>query len=208
MKKPDQPAQVSPNNPCPFLRALVAEGLLADDVEPLDKVAATIVDVARSGEGKPELPSKVIVGIALIANGFGPSAMLAAKRHGLRLNTLRGGPLDKRGAGSGILDSLGVVNEKDLARLKEFSSAKTAADASSEPGLNLAELRTYMDANFERAAGRRRHVDRVMMNAEWPVLLKVMGKDGPNGRYLSLAELKTLFKERRLPRRMTDQLPA
>ena len=199
---------MSPNNPCPFLRALVAEGLLADDVEPLDKVAATIVDVARSGEGKPELPSKVIVGIALIANGFGPSAMLAAKRHGLRLNTLRGGPLDKRGAGSGILDSLGVVNEKDLARLKEFSSAKTAADASSEPGLNLAELRTYMDANFERAAGRRRHVDRVMMNAEWPVLLKVMGKDGPNGRYLSLAELKTLFKERRLPRRMTDQLPA
>ena len=208
MKKADQPAQVSPNNPCPFLRALVAEGLLADDVEPLDKVAATIVDVARSGEGKPELPSKVIVGIALIANGFGPSAMLAAKRHGLRLNTLRGGPLDKRGAGSGILDSLGVVNEKDLARLKEFSSAKTAADASSEPGLNLAELRTYMDANFERAAGRRRRVDRVMMNAEWPVLLKVMGKDGPNGRYLSLAELKTLFKERRLPRRMTDQLPA
>jgi hypothetical protein len=204
--KPNQATQVSPNNPCPFLRALVSEGLLADDVEPLEKVAATIVEVARAGDGKPDLPSKVIFGIALIANGLSPSALLKSKRQGLRLNALRGGPLDKQGAGSGILDKLGVVNEKDLARFKEFSSTKTTADGSSEPGLSLAELRTYMDTNFARAAGRRRRVDRALMNGEWPVLLKVMGKDGPDGRYLSLAELKVLFKQRRLPTRMTKQL--
>jgi hypothetical protein len=33
-----------------------------------------------------------------------------------------------------------------------------------------------MDANFARAAGRRRRIDRRLMNGEWPILLQVMGK--------------------------------
>lgn len=56
-KQPDA-LPVSPDNPCPFLRALVAGGTLTDDIEPLDKIAATIVDVARRGEGDPALPAK------------------------------------------------------------------------------------------------------------------------------------------------------
>jgi hypothetical protein len=40
------------------------------------------------------------------------------------------------------------------------------------------------------------------MNGEWPVLLKVMGKDGPNGRYLNLKDVETLFTRRQLPQRM------
>lgn len=201
--KPPRP--VSGNNPCPFLRALVAQGQLADDVEPLGHVASVIARTARSGEGRPELPASAVFGIALIAHGLSPAAMFETRRRGLRLNALRGGPLDKRGVGSGILDRHGRIDAKALARLRGFARAKTAADGSSEPGLGLAELRTFMDANFERAAGRRRRIDRALMIGEWPVLLKVMGKDGPDGRYLSLGEVEALFRQRRLPQRMSRQ---
>jgi hypothetical protein len=60
-----------------------------------------------------------------------------------------------------------------------------------------------MDANFKRAAGQRRAIDRALMNGEWPVLLKVMGKNAVGGRYLSCAEVSTLFTERKLPQRMS-----
>jgi hypothetical protein len=63
-----------------------------------------------------------------------------------------------------------------------------------------------MDANFERAAGRRRSIDRRLMDGEWPILLKVMGKQGKTGRYLSLVEVRDLFVERRLPERMSRRL--
>ncbi len=193
---------VSPNNPCPFLRALVAEGALADDAAPLGPLVSTIVEVARTGEGAPELPPQAIYAIALIANGLGPLSLLRNAKRGVQLNALRGGPLDKKGAGSGILDSQGVINPQDVARLQTFASQKTSADGSSELGLGEGEIRAFMDANFKRAVGRRRRIDRALMNGEWPVLLKVMGKNGPGGRYLSLAELGELFAERRLPRRM------
>ena len=201
--KPEIP--VSGNNPCPFLRALVSEGRLADNTEPLDKVAAVIVQTARTGEGSPVLPAAAIYGIALIAHGLGPGAMLETKLRGLRLNALRGGPLDKQGVGSGILDSRGEVDRKELARIRGFACQKAAADGSSEMGLGLPELRAFMDANFERAAGRRRRIDRALMIGEWPVLLKVMGKEGPDGRYLSLGEVEILFTQRRLPLRMSRQ---
>jgi hypothetical protein len=197
---------VSDNNPCPFLRALVSQGDLADDVEPLDHVAQVIVRVARAGEGEPALPSTAIMGIGLIGNGLGPLSLLKSKTRGLQLNALRGGPLDKKGAGSGILDSKGKINRQELGRLRGFARDQRAADGSSELGLGLPELRTYMDANFERAAGRRRRIDRALMIGEWPVLLKVMGKDGADGRYLSLADIEVLFTERRLPKRMRDRL--
>ena len=194
---------VSANNPCPFLRALVAQGKLADDTEPLAKVAAVIVETAKTGDGNPALPAAAIYGIAMIANGIGPFSVLNANLGGLRLNALRDGPLDKHGVGSGILDSQGKVDKKELARLGEFAKDKLDAKGQSELGLALPELRTYMDANFARAAGRRRLVDRQLMNGEWPILLKVMGKKGKAGRYLSLREVEELFTKRRLPARMS-----
>lgn len=200
-KQPDG-LPVSPENPCPFLRALVAEGTLADTIEPLDKISATLVEVARTGEGAPELPAKAIYAIALVANGLSPGSLLRNKRHGVRLNALRGGPLDKKGAGSGILDARGTVNPQELARLGEFASPKLSFNGVSEPGLGAEELNAFMDANFKRAAGRRRRIDRKLMNGEWPVLLKVMGKDGPGGRYLGLEDVQRLFVDRRLPGRM------
>jgi hypothetical protein len=193
---------VSGNNPCPFLRALVASGRLADDTETIGTMADVIVDTARRGEGQPTLPRAAIAGIALIANGLGPACVLRTRLQGLRLNRLRGGPLDKKGVGSGILDAQGEVDPAQLARLRDFAVGKKTAAGRSEPGLGPRELKRFMDANFERAAGHRRRIDRALMNGEWPVLLKVMGKAGPHGRYLSLKEVETLFTRRRLPQRM------
>lgn len=198
--------QVSPNNPCPFLRALVAQGLLADDVASLGTVTRTIAKVANAGDGQPDLPAAAIRAIALLANGLTPLQMARNGFGGLRLNELRNGPLDKKGAGSRILDATAKVSAKELARLAEFASEKTDADGHTEPGLDLEELQRMMDANFERAAGNRRSIDRKLMDGEWPILLKVMGKQGKTGRYLSLKEVGELFIERRLPERMSGRL--
>jgi hypothetical protein len=63
-----------------------------------------------------------------------------------------------------------------------------------------------MNENFTRAAGRRRVIDRFLMDGEWPILLKVMGREGKDGRYLSVAEVRQLFLKRKLPERMMSQL--
>jgi len=206
VRKAKADIKVSPNNPCPFLRALVQQGLLRDDVEAIGDVTSTIVKVAKTGDGSPNLPSIAIRAIALIANGLGPIAIVQTGLRGLRLDALRNGPLDKKGVGSRILDSHAVVNEAELERLKEFASDKEAADGTTEPGLDNADLTRMMDANFARAEGNRRGIDRKLMDGEWPELLKVMGKPGKKGRYLSIAEIRRLFVERTLPERMMQKL--
>jgi hypothetical protein len=65
-----------------------------------------------------------------------------------------------------------------------------------------------MNANFERAKGHRRAIDRKLMEGEWPVLLDIMGKGQGEARYLSVAEVRTLFTERRLPERINARLSA
>lgn len=197
---------VSPGNPCPFLRALVAQGLLPDGSVPLGEVAQTVERVARAGEGQPSLGTAAVRAIALIANGLGPGALWRNAAEGLHLDQLRDGPLDKHGVGSGLLDAKARFVVAEWARLEGFASDKTAPDGSVEPGLDLRELTRMMDANFERAAGRRRRVDRALMNGEWPVLLKVLGKPGAKGRYLGLADLRELVEHRRLPQRMLARL--
>ena len=208
VKKSGRPHPVSANNPCPFLRALVSTGKLSDDREPLAKVAAVVAATARAGDGRPVLPRKAIFAIGAVANGLGPLSLVDTQWHGLHLNALRGGPLDKKGVGSGILDARGAIDAKKVSRLRDFASEKQNHDGSSELGLGLSELRAYMDANFARAACRRRAIDRTLMIGEWPVLLKVMGKEGPGGRYLGLQEVIDLFKNRRFPERMNERLRA
>ena len=203
-----QRREVSPNNPCPFLRALVAQGLLPDDKVALGEITRTIVAVAQAGEGSPALPPAAIRAIALIANGLGPLQATRNALGGVRLDGLRGGPLDKKGAGSGILDAQARIDRTELDRLDEFAGDKVGADGTIERGLDADDLTRMMDANFERAAGRRRRIDRRLMDGEWPILLQVMGKPGRDGRYLSVAEVRQLFAERRLPERMTRRLAA
>ena len=201
-------ADVSPNNPCPFLRALVSQGMLPDDVAGLGEISKTIVKTAKAGDGSPQLPAAAIRAIALIANGLSPLQLASNGLSGLHLNALRGGPLDKKGVGSGILDEHGQVVETELARLDEFASDQRDANGRAEPGLTLDDLKRMMDANFARAKGRRRVIDRRLMDGEWPILLKVMGKQGKRGRYLSVKEVRQLFVDRRLPQRMSRRLAA
>ena len=204
---PDDPQhKVSPNNPCPFLRSLVAEGLLDDRGATIGDATEVIERVAATGEGEPRLPSLALRVIALLANGLGPAALLENAVDGVRLNKLRNGPFDKQGSGSRILDTRGRVRLAELDRLKDFASTKTTPGGGRELGLDAAELEAMMDANAARAGDRLRLVDRQLMSGEWPPLLEVMGKEGADGRYLSLRELRVLFVERRLPTRMLKRL--
>ncbi len=197
---------VSSNNPCPFLRALVSEGLLPDDVASLGQVTDVITRVAKTGDGQPNLPGAAIRAIAAGANGLNPLQVVRNAKDSVQLNALRNGPLDKKGAGSGILDTEANVVKAKLDRLDEFASEKLSASGESERGLDLSELVHMMNENFKRAAGRRRVIDRFLMDGEWPILLKVMGKSGKNGRYLSVDEVRQLFLKRKLPERMVSQL--
>ena len=82
-----------------------------------------------------------------------------------------------------------------MARLDQFAADKVdALSGAVERGLAIEQLRTMMDANFARAAGERRRIDRRLMEGEWPIL-----------RYLSLTELRTLFVDRCLPARITQR---
>jgi len=198
--------KVSPNNPCPFLRMLVAQGLLDDRVATIGDATAVIEDVASTGEGHPRLPGIAIRLIALLANGLGPGQVLDNGLHGVKLNKLRNGPFDKQGAGSRILDKRAQVRPEELDRLRDFASRKEKAGGGSEVGLDAEDLDAMMDANYARAGDQARLVDRQLMRGEWPVLLEVMGKDGKHGRYLSLREVRALFLERRLPSRMMKRL--
>jgi hypothetical protein len=122
---------------------------------------------------------------------------------GLRPGELRGGPLDKRGAGSRILDQAGHFDEEQFERLDEF--AVDCVDVETgvvERGLTDERLVEVMDANAERAKDFRRPFDRQLMDGEWPVLLKVMGKEGQEGPYLSMAEVHNLFADRVIPDRV------
>lgn len=203
-----RPIAVSPDNPCPFLRAVVAEGFVDGHVVPL----STIAGIVEAASGKKGLQKK-LVGVktrlvALIANGLGPLRLLRSWWSGAQLDALRGGPLDKRGAGSRILGVAAQVNEAELARFASFGKDRQDASGGTERGLTGSEITTYMNANFERAKGHRRRIDRKLMNGEWPVLLDIIGKGEGEQRYLSVAEVRTLFVERRLPQRINTRLSA
>jgi len=197
---------VSPDNPCPFLRAAVAAGFVDGHVVPLAKLSQTVE--AASGEAglKKKLAGLETRLVALVANGLSPVRLLRSWWSGAVLDALRDGPLDKHGAGSRILDVTAHVNEAELARLAGFGKDRPDPGGGSERGLTSAEIVTYMNANFERAKGKRRWIDRKLMEGEWPVLLRIMGKGEGEQRYLSVAEVRTLFVERQLPERIAARL--
>lgn len=199
---------VSANNPCPFLRAVVSEGFVGGGTVPISEICKTV----EAASGKRGL-QKILVGlktypIALIANGLDPLRLLRNWRSGVQLDALRDGPLDKHGVGSRILDANAEVHESEIARLAEFAKEWPNPDGGLELGLGSSEIKTYMDANFERARGSSRSIDRLLMKGEWPVLLDIMGKGDGENRYLSVADVKTLFVDRRLPDRINARLAA
>jgi len=196
---------VSPDNPCPFLRALVAGGFVDGHVVPL----STLAHIVEAASGETGLKKKV-VGIktrmvALIANGLGPLRLWRSWRFGAVLDELRNGPLDKHGVGSRILGVDGQVNEDEIARLAGFGQNCEAPAGGTERGLIAHEITTFMKANFDRAENRRWYHP-MLMKGEWPVLLNIMGKGEGEARYLSVGEVSTLFNERRLPARIAERL--
>ncbi len=198
--------EVSPNNPCPMLRAVVAQGYLPDAGERIGVVSDTLTK-AKTGskEGDPKF-HRLISTVALAANGLWPWDLLRNRTKGVRFDQLRGGPLDKKGAGSGILDAQGKIVESELARLSEFASPKSGTDGVAELGLSANEIVKMMDTNFARAKDFRRVIDRKLMEGEFPVLLQIMGKASASGPYLSLAEIRALYVDQQLPERVLARL--
>jgi len=195
---------VSANNPCPFLRGLVAEGTLSDDIEPCARIAEAVVKKSERGAGAPKLGKFVIYLIALISNGLNPLTIIRTKFKGVRLNELRSGPLYKKGCDSGVIDQHGKVSAQELERLNGFASEKRTINGAAELGLDAEELRVFMKANLDRADKPNRFIHRKMMEGEWPVLLKVMGQDGPDGRYLSTEDIHRLIVHKKFPNRMNN----
>ena len=126
---------VSANNPCPFLRALVANGYVGGHVVPLSKLPETIG--AASGEtGFAEKKVRLETWlVAVIANGLGPLRVLKSATSGAVLDELRDGPLDKHGAGSRILDVDAKVHEDEIARLAGFGKDRKDPAGGIERGL-------------------------------------------------------------------------
>src|ERR1700761_9668585 len=123
-----QQISVSPDNPCPFLRGLVAGGYVGGHVVPLSKLTGTIESATGEKGLKERLAGIEIYLVALIANGLTPLRLFKSWWSGAVLDELRNGPLDKRGAGSRILEVNGAVAESEIARLAEFGSDYTPAN--------------------------------------------------------------------------------
>jgi hypothetical protein len=202
----DEPTPPASGNPCPVLRALAAGGHVPDEGARL----RVIGDIAARLAGTPDKPDRttgfLTSFVAMFANGLNPMTMIRNLRRGVRFHELRDGPLDKHGGGSGVLDAQGRVSEANLARLDSFASDKTDLAGHRERGLDAHEIAAMLDANFARAGNQRRAIDRRLADGEYPLLLKMIGKDGTTGRYLSLAELDVLIREQRLPTRVTARL--
>lgn len=201
----DPSIQVSPDNPCPFLRGLVGEGFVDGGTVPIGKLSETIAN-ASGDKGLMKTVARVETrGIALIANGFGH--MLKSMFSGAQLDALRGGPLDKHGAGSRILSVDGKVDEDQIARLASFGRAYSDPNGGgTEPGINASEIQTYMRDNLKRAGSAVRWYYPILMQFEWPILLKIMGKGEGENRYLAIADVRTLFNERQFPARINQRV--
>src|SRR5260221_13733352 len=147
---PAEQTPVSPNNPCPFLRALVAGGYVDCHIVPLPKLAETI-EAATGEKGlKAKMVGLEIYLVAPIANGLSPLRLLRSWWSGAVLDALPDGPLDKHGAGSRILDATAQVDEAEIGHLAGFGMDRPdPAGGGSERGLTAQEITTYMNANFE-----------------------------------------------------------
>ena len=195
---------VSPDNPCPFLRALVAGGYVEGHTVPLAELCRRIE--AASGEHGVQ---KTAVGIKtyLVAVGAnGPLHLIKSASSGAVLDQLRNGPLDKHGAGSRILDVSGHVLEPEIDRLATFGRDCRNPSGGTERGLTNKQIETFMAANLKRAGDAAKFYYPLLMKGEWPVLFNIMGKGEGEERYLSVAEVRTLFVERRFPERIVARL--
>jgi len=199
---------VSPDNPCPFLRALVAGGFIDGHVVPLSKICHTIEAASGKGGLQKWIVGIKTFGVAMIANGLNPSRLWRTLRSGVEPDHLRDGPLDKHGGGSRILDVDAHSHDDELDRMTKFSSDWPNPDGGFERGLNAQQVKVFMRANLDRDGAHARWYFPLLMKGEWPVLLDVFGKGKGKNRYLSVEEVRTLFKARQFPARLEERLKA
>src|SRR5258705_473986 len=84
---------VSPNNPCPFLRALVANGYVGGHVVPLSKLSEMIGAASgETGSAKKKVGLENWM-VAVIANGLGPLGVLRS----VTSASLKSGPCSSSG---------------------------------------------------------------------------------------------------------------
>src|SRR5579872_1023427 len=91
-----QPIPVSPNNPCPFLRGLVAGGYVGGHIVPLPKLTATIESATGESGLKERLAGIEIYLVALIANGLSPWRLIKSWWSGAVLDELRNRSEERR----------------------------------------------------------------------------------------------------------------
>jgi hypothetical protein len=196
---------VSPNNPCPFLRALVANNYVGGHIVPLSKLRG-VIEAASGKQGMEKTKAGIAAYlIALIANGF--AHVPASAMSGAVLDELRNGPLDKHGAGSRVLGVDAQVHMDEIDRLANFGHDCRDPSGGTERGLTAKEIDSFMAANLKRAGDQAHWSYPLMMKGEWPVLLDILGKGEGDQKYLSVAEVRTLFVDRRLPDRIAARLP-
>ena len=71
----------------------------------------------------------------------------------------------------------------EIDRLAEFGKDRPDPSGGMERGLTAAEIKTYMKANLLRAKDTERWYYPILMQGEWPVLLRIMGKGEGEQRY-------------------------
>ncbi|MFB2578464.1 MULTISPECIES: hypothetical protein [unclassified Acinetobacter] len=202
-----QEITVSPNNPCPFLRALVARGDLNNDNASLQQIADAVSHIEKGADhGEQPLSPRAIKVIASVAHGFSPRQIYHNVNDGVALNQLRGKILDKKGTGSRLLNHEAVYMPQELERLKRFASPKIDQNGQQELGLNATEIDRMLEANYVRNQAHRRKIDKLLMRGEFPVLLKVLGKQGQKERYLAVSDIEHLFRDRAFPQRILERL--
>lgn len=201
---------VSAGNPCPFLRGLVGTGMIDNGEVPINKLLDAIeAMVATRDSGTPDLSRAALRAVAVTANGLAPTQVAYNLRHGVNIDKLREGPYYKHGVHTRTLAETGEVNDDQVLRLSQFGSPKTDKDGKVELGLNDAEIKRLLRANFLRGAYPGHHrlpTDIPIMKSEYPLLLQVLGKQGKDERYLSINELSDLLYHRKFPERMLSRL--
>ena len=190
--------------PCPVQRALFRAGRIGANV-PVGPFADLVVQAMGATGSTARRLRGALVLVGALANGV--RSIRRNLREGFRPHELRGGPFDKRGGGSRLFAQDGTFDPAELARFESFARPYPGQGGGSEPGWGLPELRAYLDANAERGGGGwyQRHV---LMEAELPILLQLMGRGEGAARHLTPADVLALYRDERLPERLLARLDA
>jgi hypothetical protein len=189
--------------PCPVQRALAKAGHIGENVPLLPFADLAVAAFAAHGALAAQL-KVALSAIGAMANGAGSIPRNVAS--GFRPHELRDGPLDKHGGGTRILSQAGEFDPAEMERFESFGRAYPKADGSgTELGWGLGELKSYLDANQARGGGSfiERHV---LMEGELPQLLQLMGQGEGKDHHLSATEVRTLYRDQKLPERIEQRI--